>query len=192
MPPVDPTPPRDDVPTHPRPLRWRTDPNHAGTTTSRNLLRGLFRKPERDPVDLGRLLGGVPIEKNVVVEVEVARPTDSRGPWLLRNLHLIGIGIVLVIVASLAIARATQDPIGSYRDVERTTAITARPADTRATPPTTAATVSPPAPVSASAASAIAPAPRPTSVVTAAPAPRPSAWIPAPTSTLRMKGILEP
>jgi len=177
----NPDPPTGDgAPTHPQPLRWKTDPNRESSKTARDLFRGLLRKTERQPVDLGRLLGGVPIERNVVIEVE--SPQQPASIWTLKNTVMAAILGLIVLVGGLAIHRAARDEAtGTYHGVDRGPANAARTVRTgSASAPTgPTAVVAPP--------QSATPAPTATPI----PAPR-STHAPAPTSTLRMKGILEP
>ncbi|NOU34891.1 MAG: hypothetical protein HOO96_43925, partial [Polyangiaceae bacterium] len=180
--PPNPDPPAGDgAPTHPQPLRWKTDPNRESSKTARNLFRGLLQKTERQPVDLGRLLGGVPIERNVVIELEA--PQQPASIWTLKNIVMMAILSLILLVGGLAIHRATRDDAtGNYHGVDRAPANAARTVRGGSAGTSTGPTAVVAPPQSAT--------PAPTA--TPMPAPRSSTHAPAPTSTLRMKGILEP
>jgi hypothetical protein len=62
----------------PKPLQVHTDPGRP-IDTSRQLLRGLNKEPG-DPAELASLLGGVPVEKNVVIEVPKSRAHEGTDP----------------------------------------------------------------------------------------------------------------
>jgi hypothetical protein len=84
----------------PKPLQVRTDPGRP-IDTSRQLLRGLNQGG--DPAALGSLLGGVPVEKNVVIEVpkEPRREATDPGPIPVKGPSgralVIGAGCILMI-----------------------------------------------------------------------------------------------
>jgi hypothetical protein len=124
----------EGLPDRPQPLQMRTDPGKP-IDTSRQLFRGLNKDP-RDVAALGGLLGGVPVEKHVVIEVpkEVTAPGPlpvtglSARTWILvfAGIFLLGAFISILTLRTSTEARGTLGPRGTTQSTAAVTAVPSR------------------------------------------------------------------